>query len=265
MKTARRHELQTNELSQQLDELWGFFSRYGRQLLAAVAVIGAIVMSGYWYVASQRAERDDAWANFYDVENIIGKSADEQMAHFRRVLERKSDPMLSSMAVLKIGEIALQEAAKPGVGDSAKVDWLKKADEAFNEVLRDHADQVISAGNARLALGMVAESRGEVAKARDIYQKIVDDSALKDLPIRGQAEYRLRHVDSWATPVAFASAPPPTTQPGGMSPMSITPTMQELPAPGSSITVPVQAAPATPPPAAPATTPPAAPATTQPK
>lgn len=93
---------------------------------------------------------------------------------------------------------------------SSGVDWLEKAEAAYSRIVKDFAKHEIAAGCSMIALGVVAENRGDMEGATQWYHRVVENASLADTPLLNQAEYRLAGLDSWSSPIVF---PPPLAGP----------------------------------------------------
>jgi len=223
MKTARRHELHTNELSHQIDELAAYFQKHGWPIVGAIVAIVVVVVAGYMYTSSKRSDAQRAWAELLRPQAIVGATPAEQISYFRGLADKNFDSMLSAMALFQAGNVALGEATSPKVSETQRSDWFKQAEQAYQQIVQNYPQHVIPVSNARLSLGLVAEGRNDAAAAKSIYQQMIDDAALKDYPAQIQARYRIKNLAGWAAPVVFPPPPPSTAPTTSTAPASVTP------------------------------------------
>ena len=245
MKTDRRQDLRTNELSQQLEQISEYFKKNATWLTGIVVVAAVIVGGTFWYSHYRETRRLDAWAALSKASVPSADATASPFATFDSVIQQNLSPGLTTEALMLTGETAIKKytgasPATPPATASAPAaepaDWAAKATEAYAEVLAKSPDDLPAAGAAMITLGVLSEDRKEWDKARGWYEKITTDSRFAHFPFHGEAAYRISHLDRWAAPVTFlppqhtvlepsAMPPPPpgTTPGGGTSPFTIKP------------------------------------------
>ncbi|MBN2561482.1 MAG: hypothetical protein JXQ75_11190 [Phycisphaerae bacterium] len=234
MKTERRQELRTNELSQQIEQI-GDYVKENALVLTAVVVVAAIAVGGgFWYVNQQKKHLQDGWATLSKTAALADSGA--SVGVFESVALEDLSPGLTAEALLKVGDAAMASLMKPvgsdadsaDVGPSDTTDWAAKAEGAYGEVVSRFPDNLTALGKAMILLGVVAEDRNDFEKARTRYKKVVDDKRFAPYPFLEQASYRLENLDSWATPVVFPppqeTVPQPPAGEADSSAASVTPT-----------------------------------------
>ncbi len=216
MKTERRQDLRTNELSTQLDEAGQYIKKNAVTLTIAVIAVVAVTAGGFAYHNSQENRRSDAWNAIDNFDPTIEPA--EIIAQAEGVVAEDISPEITVAALLRIGDTAMQEYASPTLSEggsdvaglSSGVDWIKKAETAYTRIVNDFASQEIAAGNAMIALGVLAENRSDTEGARKWYDQVLKNEQLAELPLLKQAQYRLAGLDSWSAPIVF---PPPMARP----------------------------------------------------
>lgn len=225
MKTARRHELQTNELSQQIDELLGYTQQHGWRILTAVVAVVVVVVAIYAFVNSRRSAVANGWAAY--VKGPAGSSTAEQIAFYKDLADQDVEPMLTAASLFRAGQVALGESIKPTNSDSQRTDLLKQADGFYSQVTSRYSNLIVPASNARLAVGVVFENKGDFANAKDVYEKLVNEAKLKTYPAGLQAIYRLKNLTAWEPTITFPP-PPPASAPASAPAMTAAPTTQAV-------------------------------------
>ncbi len=234
MKTERRHELQTNELSQQIDQLGDYIRKNANRLIAIGSVVIVLVVAVAWYVKSKQARVMDGWATLSDT--TLASDPAAAVDRYRSVASESGNTDLTIAAWLRIGETAMSQlfAVLPPDSSStatSKDEWQKQAQEAYEKVLQlSSARQSTAKGQALMMLGVLAEDRGDFEKAREHYNSIIKNDLYAATPLPMQAEYRLAGLARWSAPVTFP--PPSVTAP---APPVETPSVQFDPPPGQKM------------------------------
>jgi hypothetical protein len=265
MKTARRQELRTNELAQQIDQV-RVYVRQNMTVITTVVVAAAVVAGAvFWYVRHRESRLMDGWFRLGQRAALTDQGS--PIDQLKSVAQEGIDPQLTIQAWLKIGETALGQIMRPPKVDAAPAtpaqDWPQVAEEAFNKVISSGTASAPALGQAMIALGVLAENRGDAAKAREWYEKASKDDRFAQLPIREQASYRLAGLDRWSRPVEFAPPPPPPPMPDASTQPALVVTTRPVDAVLSPASAPAGEIPALP--APPAATPPATPSPAAPK
>lgn len=255
MKTARRHELQTNELSQQLDELSEYVQKNGWRILTVVVALIIVFVAGYLYIAHQRETLAQGWADLARYQGPPGATPADQIRYFKEIEQRGLDPRLSANALYQAAQLALAQVGDPNRSESEQADYARQAEEMFQQITQRFREQTPTVAGAQLGLGLLAENRRDWETARKLYRAIVDEPRYAALPARMQAEYRLKQMPSWETAVVF---PPPATAPATQPAISAV----DAPVAPSAAAAPVELTPAAIEPAAPVDAAPDGPAPT---
>jgi hypothetical protein len=214
MRTERRQDLRTNELSQQLDAVRDY-ARKNATLLTIIVVVAAVVVgAGFAYATWQNDRRMEAWDTV--ATSDVTTDAAKAVGELETVAAQNIAPSVTSAALLKVAETALRESIVPAPPESkdglspappqTPVDWAAKAREAYMRILSEFPNDKIARGQAMIALGVLAENQGNSDKAREWYKKVAEDKGFLHTSFVAEADYRLAHLDQWSTPVVF---PPP--------------------------------------------------------
>ncbi len=214
MKTARRHELQTNELAVQIGEALDFTRRNGKYIGGAVLVLIAGGFAAWFHYSGRDAERVQAWNEVNDIRAISAVPPAEQVAVYARILERGVDPTVSALALLRTAEVALGESADPKTDPVKRADWARQAEEVCQRIEREFADRTILLAAAIRLRGILAENRGAFDESAALYRRLVEEPAFRHLPIRDDARLRLERLGEWTAMVEFPP-PLPTTVAAG--------------------------------------------------
>lgn len=230
MKTARRQELRTNDLSQQIDQFSAYVKQNAAVLTIIVCAAAILTAGGFWFVKNRHQQVMNGWALLSD--NDVLKDPTGAIGQFRALAEEKRSPELTLAAWLRIGEIAMSQLASPessAAGSAGKQQWSESAANAYNRVLTDYPNDITAVGQALIALGVLAEDQSNMEKARQYYQRVLDDSRFAETPFLAQAKYRLHGLANWSQPVVFAPAPVTVPVPDPLLTPTSAPTMPIVP------------------------------------
>lgn len=241
MRTERRQELRTNELSHQLDEVREYAKKNATVLTVVIVGAAVVVGASFAYAKWQGGRQLEAWSTIERSDPDV--SPRKAIEDLEAVAKQNLAPSLNVAALLKMAETAMRARSVPGeataentAGPSApaKIDWAAKARDSYTEILKKHGDDAIGSLQAMIGLGVLAEDEGRYAEAREWYKKVIDDPRSAALPLALQAEYRLENLDRWSTPVVFARPQMTVPIPPGMETEAYTVPPPPPPAAGES-------------------------------
>lgn len=214
MKTERRHELRTNELSQQIDHVGDYVKQNAAVLTAVVIVAAAIVGGVFWYVKQQQNTVATAWATLSDRTGTA--DASQRLDSYQGVANQNLDPVVTVRAWINVGETAMMELFKSKKAEAVAAgekNYAQIAEDAYSKVRSLASKDPGPLGQAIMGLGLLAERRGDMNRAKQCYQEITEGSLFADSPLKRQAAYRIENMGKWSTPVIFPPPPPPASQP----------------------------------------------------
>jgi hypothetical protein len=224
MRAERRQELRTNELAQQLDQAGEFIKQNAALLTAGVVIVAVAVGGFFWYYGRERNQLMAGWAALS--QRDLPADAPPPLEIYKSVATDNLDPTLTIQAWLRVGTSAMAEMMKSRKSAAPPDrDWAQSAEEAFNQVLVLSTNNANASGEAMIGLGILAENKADLEKARQHYQKVRDDPRLADSPLAVQAAYRLDHMKDWSASVVFPPPPPPASQPVASQPAASAPAM----------------------------------------
>lgn len=212
MKTTRRQELRTNRLSQQIEEIGNYVKKNAVKLVVILVVVAAGIAGGYWVVHQREQRLMDGWATLS--RTAVLADAGSPISVFESLARQDLQPALTAEALLKVGDAAatklmnvdVSRVDATGNGPTDKTDWAVKAENAYAEVVKRFPNDLTASGKAMVLLGVLAEDKGNMEKAREWYQKVINNKRLAGTPFFEQATYRLARLERWSKPVVF---PPP--------------------------------------------------------
>jgi hypothetical protein len=247
MKSERRHELHTNSLAQTIARTPEFLREHGSKVLLGVIIVLLVVILIHQRMRRNLEQLDTGWTSItsarYSIQRIgllpaqIRNPVDIAAAR-RQMTESASsaltsvigsdNPQLAAEAYLLRGDLNWTLANLPELPEAAtqpalklegsSQEYLTRAEEAYQKVIRVYADQTTSVSNARFGLAAIAENRHDWAGAKKIYEEIKNDP--KTIPsYKTLADLKIVALSVIDTPVyivpssqpAAPAAPAPTT------------------------------------------------------
>src|SRR5205809_1596361 len=205
MKAERRRELKTNTLARGLESLPEVSRQHGTKILAAVlAALLLAFLVRQWITGrreraegaayslnsargaiSQLDEIDLRFVSLQDLAMLRREVSTQGEERIRQVIETADDPLLLAEAKLARGDLNWKLANFPELPGAAtqpslqfprsKTDLLKTAARSYQEVLDDPGAPQESKWTARFGLGAVYENQREWEKAKEQYQRLVND------------------------------------------------------------------------------------------
>ncbi len=272
MRADHRHELKTNELADWLMHFPDWLKENRNSLIGTAAVVVIVVGVYFWMfyhknIASARSQvrltnlvtqlpRQKA-----DIAQSMAQKGDQSYLlidlakDLQDFAQSTSNREMSALASIERAD-TLRSELHYRSGEISQEDLTKQiaqAQASYEQAFEKAQNVPALASTAQLGLGLCEEELGNVAKAKEVYQSIVDNAAYDGTTAKAAAALRLKTADDYQGKVVFKPAPPP-------QPQASAPTIQLTPGQASSpVVIPVPANPnATPAPAlAPAPTTPA--------
>lgn len=207
MKAERRHDLKTNTLAREMQNLPQLWRQHGNKLLLVLIGIMLIIIV-IRYRLTESAQRESsaktaltkAEAEIAEIKStpywlyttedaIVGQFS--QQAGFAEddiseALRSADDPQLRAQAYVARGDLNLLWAGFPTLPAAttrpslapphSRDEYLNNAEAAYNEALKGLASRQ-TIWNAHVGLAYVAEDRGEWDAAKRNYETVINDSA----------------------------------------------------------------------------------------
>ncbi len=190
MKSKRRHELQTNELADQL----GVWIQKVRPHLVTGALIlvalAAVVGVGYYWKSSKQMLVGQAWRSFMVAGTNPQSDAVDELNH---VADTFSDTQAGLWAAQTAADIQAAQGVRMLFEDTTKAnDYLNNAIDGYQQIL---ANTLVKKSpmlqhRAEFGLAQTLESTGKLEEAIKHYQAVVDAA-----PKSAVGKVAQRHVD----------------------------------------------------------------------
>jgi hypothetical protein len=266
MKSDHRHELKTNELAQWIAEFPQWARENQRTIITGGAIVVAVVLIYAWFLydknvlaINRRVKLSELTNQLYankiqaargaaegkDLSSLVLLNVGNDLAQFA---EGTHDTAMAALAYLKRAE-AIRSELHYRSGQVSQEDIAKQIEQAqvnYRLALDKAGSQISLKAAAQYGLGLCAEELSDQAQARQIYQQIVSDTALKGTVAQRAAQYRLEIMADYAGPVVFRPTPEPAPVPAAVVPDSrvlptdankpaLTPVQSVAPAPVSAV------------------------------
>lgn len=182
MKSAKRHELQTNQLADWIGNHAEGAADYFWPVVGGVVVAFAAAVGIAWYVSSQDATAALAWDQYYqafserDRESFLKKVADDHPSSAAALWARQS-----------VADISLAKGANLMFSDRPEAtNKLREAETNYKEVLAKARDPFLRT-RAQYGMARCQETLCQPEKAYEYYAKVA--ASEKDSPL-GKASAR---------------------------------------------------------------------------
>jgi tetratricopeptide (TPR) repeat protein len=203
MKAEERQELEKSDLEDFLARSWAFLQKYATHILLIVALVILGFQLYRWYERSQLQKLHEAWTILNDAPN-----ATNPPGRYKNIIADYHMPEVQALAYAGLGDFyseVITFGAVPPQYQGVTLTVPEAADQAkmaYEQVLTQFPDQALAVVRARFGLGKLAESNGDFAKSKELYQQIAEHHA--DDAFGAYAKYRMDNLARWSTPVIVA-------------------------------------------------------------
>lgn len=212
MRTQRRHELRTNDLSAFLQDANDWAKKHSTQI-GTVAVVAAVVLVGYILVKRSKASSADAaWQTMRGLSFTPAEAAGS-FATLEGLIADPPNRDFKMGALLRKARSAIGLAL--GQEDGFHPEYLDEAGNAYRELLEGYQQRPAVTGTALLGLATIEESRfatdgdlGHRAKAEEYLNRLVNEPQFKGTPFQTEAARRLQEYDGTFQVIAMAEPEP---------------------------------------------------------
>jgi tetratricopeptide (TPR) repeat protein len=228
VKSQRRHELKENVLAKDLGKAGDFIKKNMNTILAVLAGIVVLIAAAIWIVTNRQHHNRVQWQDYQRL--VLQMSQPEQFSELRAAFlglaQNARQDELAGWAYLKAGETAYQELLR-GFATLSQADRDRLTGEAhdnYSEVINS-LDNHPARANAFLNLGLLAETRGDMAEARKLYDQAIQTGGGKQAQLAAdQAQGRLMDLDRFSQPVVMVPGNPPQSESEIEPEIELTPT-----------------------------------------
>lgn len=204
MKSAHRHELQTNELAQKLEIALDRVRPYVSTIVGTIVALAIAFLIWTYVSRSSASEETNAWNAFNEAIGAAPPNLDDLHTSAAEFPGTK----MQELADIAWAEGQVYFAAQNYLYNRRQADEaLRRATDTLQAIMQSTNDQRLQ-NRARIGMARVYEMRNDLAKARDEYKKVTG----------GYKDYAEKQVERLARPEAVATydwlakAEPPRSQ-----------------------------------------------------
>jgi hypothetical protein len=252
MKSEHRHELKTNELADWMAHLPEWADKNRNTIIAVSVVIVVAIIVYFWSYyrrevvsVGQQTRLTNLVTQVQQKKNDVARAAVQSndlsydllplADDLQTFSQSTSDDNVAALALVQRGE-TLRAELHYRLADVSPEDLEKqitKARESYQLALERAKSNPSLAASAQLGLGLCEEELGHFDQAAAIYREVAQKPEYAGTVGQATAEYRLKVMDDFKTPVVFKPAPPkpqpPAAQPSAPT-IQIQPGTQPAPA-----------------------------------
>ncbi len=220
MKTERRHELKTNDLSAFIADA-NEWAKKRATTIGTVAVVVAVVFVSLTLVQRSRTSSTNAaWEQLRQLK-FSPEEAETSFDAVDQLVASTNDRDFKMMALLNVAKSAMNLSTSRPDGFHPK--FLDRAETAYRMLLKDYPERMPVVATALAGLASIEESRFVIdgdMKHRDIakgyLERLQNEPAFKGTPFQTEAARRLKSLDSTfqvvtlAEPLQLPPSPPLT-------------------------------------------------------
>jgi tetratricopeptide (TPR) repeat protein len=177
MKSAHRHELETNALAHRLEIFIERYRPYASQIVGVVIAIVAVILIGSYLLGSSSAKQSEAWDTFNRVVSSSSLGSPTSLDELHRAAQEYPGTPMQQIADLTWADAQVFEASRRYLGDRAKaLESLNTATSAYEAIVQSSKDERLTS-RAHLGLARIYEIQNKLDKAREEYGKLTGASA----------------------------------------------------------------------------------------
>lgn len=221
MKTERRHELRTNDLSAFLLDTQEWAKKHATALGTVSVVAVVVVLSVAMVSRSRDSSMDAAWETMRTLSFTL-EDAEASFITLDGLISEAKDRDFKMKALLNKATRSMNMALLQAEGFQPEyLDW---AEEAYHALLDGYADRMPVAATALGGLATIEENRfvtdGDLSHrdtARAFLERLQNQAEFKGTPFQTNAARRLQTLDETFQTITMVEPPPPPIPPVSIS------------------------------------------------
>ena len=177
MKSAHRHELETNALAHRLEVFIARYKPYASQIIGGIIALVALIFIGSYLIGSSSSHNSEAWDAFNHVVTSTSLGSPTGLDELHRTAQDNPGTPIQQIADVTWADATVYIAARRYLGDRSKaLESLNAATSAYEGVLQSTKDEQLI-GRARLGLARIYEMQNKLDQAREEYGKVTGANA----------------------------------------------------------------------------------------
>ncbi len=168
MKSAHRHELETNVLAHRLEVYIERYRPYVSRVVGGLATVVILILIWSYIAGSSATKRNEVWDNFNHAVIAMPPNLDE----IHRSAQDNPGTAMQQMADVTWADGQVWMASRAYLANrQAAMDALDRATSAYQGVIQSAKNKQLI-GRAHLGMGRIDEMRNRLDKARDEYGQV---------------------------------------------------------------------------------------------
>jgi hypothetical protein len=172
MKSAHRHELETNVLAHRLEIFIARYKPYTSQIIGGLIAVVVVIMIGSYLIGSSSSRNSETWDSFNHAVTSTSFGSPPTLEELRRTSQDNPSTPMQQIADVTWADATVCIAARRYLADRPKaLESLNTATSAYEGVLQSSKDEQLT-GRAHLGLARIYEMQNKLDKAREEYGKV---------------------------------------------------------------------------------------------
>lgn len=206
MKSERRHELQTNTLYVELRRISEFCKANSNRIMWGLVAVAVLILAVVFVQRWQGKKVSERQAMFERAMADVGMETELQ-----QLAEQTSDKRIASLSCVGLGDRAARRALMASA-PAERIAALEEASKWYGKAVSQFPQETIALAKAKYGLAKLAETNGELDKARVLYGEIIGMPSMNGNGMAFLARESMDKLDTLASPVKMATTRP-STQP----------------------------------------------------
>jgi predicted negative regulator of RcsB-dependent stress response len=168
MKSAHRHQLETNVLAQRLEQYVARYRPYTSRIIGVLVAVLVLILVWTFVAGNSAKSRSEAWDSYNRALGGTQVNPDE----IHRTAQEYPNTTMQQMADVTWADAQVWMASRIYLNNrKPAMDALERAASAYQGVIQTSSDENL-VGRARLGLARIYEMQNHLDKARDEYRRV---------------------------------------------------------------------------------------------
>jgi hypothetical protein len=177
MKSAHRHELETNVLAHRLEVFIERYKPYASRILGGLIALVVVIMIGSYLIGSSSTRSSEVWDTFNQSVTSMSFGTPPNLDELHRTSQEYPNTAVQQLADVTWADAQVFNAARRYLLDRPKsLETLNTAATAYEGVIQSSKDERLI-GRAHLGLARIYEMQNKLDQAREEYGKLTGTNA----------------------------------------------------------------------------------------